>query len=490
MKLPALNRMVVERRSEPVGTAPTNFEAEGAKTQSPASWEHMTALETKPVGPDRTRALLEQIASGDRGRQLRAKVRQANPDMDDGRIDDAFQIAYERAARSCKGQSEGEVYVWLRTTMIRELGHVRGRIEREAPVDWSAESLSRFRRCDTSVADEVAEREAEGEVLDLAASVLDELTERQRAVAVLYAHGLQRKEIADHLDITPRVVKRSLEQLLSSGRQRMIRLAGGGCPEGEPLVARYAFGLGSQRDVQRAQAHLATCPRCGALYERLDLWREQVAAAIPLPVAAGAHSQVTERVANVGGEILAGAQPPVPVETVATPRGHVAGALANLREHATGLYARTFDPTPLAGARPGAVAAAIAGCIAVGSGATYCVDQSVGVGSIGRLTGIASAEPKSEKKQRKPRAQAAQAPVTTETTSVVVAPPAVTPVPTATATPTPTETTPQPPPAPEDQFQPTSAGTTASSPSATTASAPVATPKAAPVDGAPEFGGP
>jgi hypothetical protein len=108
--------------------------------------------------------------------------------------------------------------------MMREIGAARTVLQREQPVDWSTESLARFRRCDTSVADEVVDREADVELVELTAKVLDELTERQRAVAVLYSHGLQRKEIAAHLDVSPRVVKRSLEQLLSTGRRRLIRL--------------------------------------------------------------------------------------------------------------------------------------------------------------------------------------------------------------------------------------------------------------------------
>ena len=69
--------------------------------------------------------------------------------------------------KSCRGQSEGEVYQWLYTTMMRELGAIRKGLQREQPVDWSSESLGRFRRCDTSVADEVVEREAESELEEL-----------------------------------------------------------------------------------------------------------------------------------------------------------------------------------------------------------------------------------------------------------------------------------------------------------------------------------
>lgn len=459
----------------------------GAKNGVCPSWAHMEKTMKTPPDRETTLGILEQIVRGERGRQLRAKVASLNSDFDRSRVDDAFQTACERAGKRCKGQTEGEVYQFLYTTMMRELNAVRNVLQREELVDWSTESRARFRRCDTSVADEVVDREAEGELVELSVGVLDDLTERQRAVAVLYSHGLQRKQIAAQLDITPRIVKRSLEQLLTSGRRRLIRMAGGGCVEGEPLVARYAFGLGSNRDIQRAQIHLATCPRCGAMYERLGFWREQVAATIPLPAVAGAHSQVAEHVAHAGGDALTVAHAPMP-DAATAPRGHVASAIAHIREQAAGLYTRTVDPTPLAGARPGAVAAAIAGCLAVGSGATYCVDQNVDLGPIGRLAGISSPDHKGKEKRRAPRARAAQAPTTTETTPVV--PP--TPTPVATTTPTSSTTTTQaaPPPAPEDQFEPTSAQTDTSGSTATAASTPTSKPKPPADNGAPEFGGP
>src|SRR5206468_3920757 len=149
---------------------------------------HMATTVKTPPGRETTREILEQIARGERGRQLRAKVAALNGDLDRSRVDDAFQTACERANKSCRGQTEGEVYQWLYTTMMRELGATRNVLQREEPVDWSSESLARFRRCETSVADEVVDREAEDELVGLTVRVLDDLTERQRAVAVLYSH--------------------------------------------------------------------------------------------------------------------------------------------------------------------------------------------------------------------------------------------------------------------------------------------------------------
>jgi hypothetical protein len=282
-----------------------------------------------------------------------------------------------------------------------------------------------------------------------------------------------------------------MEQILAIGRDELVRLAGDGCEAGEGLVARFAFGLTGSREARLAQLHLATCPQCGAMYERLDLWREKVAAVLPLPAVAGAHGHVVERVVHAGTELLPGSGPPAAQSPVGL-RRHVGDLVANAREHAVVAYTRVVDPTPLAGVRPGAVAATVAGCLAVGGGATYCVKQNTD--PITALTGVPA--PKHEHhhkpKARLKRARVAQAPPTSVATPTATAsPPPVQPqqpTPQATATsialPTPTPT-----PAPEDEFEPASTNVTTSS-SPTTASSNTRQPAPAPAGGPGEFEGP
>jgi len=211
------------------------------------------------------------------------------------------------------------------------------------------------------------------------------------------------------------------------------------------------------------------------MYERLDLWREKVAAVLPVPVAAGAQEHVVERVVHASTEVLPGSGTPTGESPVGV-RRHAAELVAQVRDHATGAYYRIVDPTPLAGVRPGAVAAAVAGCLAVGGGATYCVEQ--GADPIAALTGLAAPVHQHEKsKPRPPRARVAQAP----------SPPVVTPtVPAPTPTPTPTPT--PLPAAPQDEYEPGSA--TASSSPAQAASSNSTKPAAAPASGPGEFDGP
>lgn len=461
------------------GDAVTFLTGRGANFPALASWGCMGAITGCEPGRHTTVALLGRIMRGERGLQLRAKLANANPSATPELVDEAFQIACIRAEHSCHGQTEGEVYVWLRTTAHREIGHLRKRAENEVPVDTFGAGFDPLDPEERTVVDELIDREDEAEIRSITTSILDRLSERQRAIIALHTHGRSRSQIADHLDISPRVVKRSIERVLTAGRDELVRLAGHGCDSGEALVARFAFGLASSREASKAQMHLATCARCGALYERLDIWREKVAVLLPVPAVAGAHSTVIERAVHTGTDVLA--EPAGPAgeghHGVRKTLGDVGG---HLRDHATSMYARTVDPTPLAGARPGAVAAAVAGCLAIGGGATYCVDQ--GMGPIARFAGIDTPD-HAEKDKPRPRNKARAAQIQTPAPAI---PPAVTtpPAPPPETTTPPAATTPAPlPPAPEDEYEPSSA-------TASAKPAPAPKPKAVPAGSAPEFGGP
>jgi hypothetical protein len=203
-----------------------------------------------------------------------------------------------------------------------------------------------------------------------------------------------------------------------------------------------------------------------------------------------AHAHIVERVVQSGADALSSGHP----AGAGTPSGlrrHVSDACGHVREHAVAWYCRSVDPTPLAGARPGAVAAAVAGCLAVGGGATYCAQQGADPFSALARLGDRPAHQREQPKQPRKRARTAQAtapPVATPT--VAVAPQAVPPPPPP--PPPVTTTVAPPPPAPEDEFEPTSAGT--SQPMQQTPTEQAATkprePAPAPADGPAEFGGP
>jgi RNA polymerase sigma factor (sigma-70 family) len=435
-------------------------------------------------GAETTRALLEEIAGGKRGAQLRATVAAWNRGATREQVEEAFQEACIRAARSCTGQTIGEVYVWLRTTTHHELGDMRDRVKQEILVDDVSNAA--FESTDAALAspaEVLIESEDRAEIDRLILAVLDRLADRERQIAVLHSHGLARKEIADHLGVTPRLVKRSVEEILATGRDQLVRLVGFGCANGHELVARYAFGLAAKREARRAQLHLTTCARCGAMYERLDVWRERVAVLLPVPPPVEARAHIVERVVHAGTDVLSSGQSP-PTGSPSGLRRHVTDAAAHLREQAAASYYRTVDPTPLAGARPGAVAAAVAGCLAVGGGATYCVQQ--GADPIASFAGLSSRAHDYKPRPHPKRARAAQAPAPPVVTSTVTSPP-----PTVTQQPTPTApaTTTQAAPAPQYEYEPTSAGGSGGT-SAQAASSNTTKPAPAPAGGAGEFGGP
>lgn len=234
--------------------------------------------------------------------------------------------------------------------------------------------------------EELIRRDDEEDLKRVTHALLERLSESQRKVAALHTHGRKRREIATQLGLSPRTVKRMLESIMALSRAELVRLAGQGCESGETLIARFAFGLARPREMREAQQHLATCPRCGALYERLDMWRQKVAAVLPLPVVQKAHPGFIERAMHGAAERLSafahrgGSRGSGLRERV----GEVSG---DVKQHATAAYYRTVDPTPLAGLRPGTAAATVAGCLAIG-GATYCVQQ--GVDPTGGLMGVSA----------------------------------------------------------------------------------------------------
>jgi len=157
---------------------------------------------------DLTSELLERIASGELGAKLRSQVASWHPGAGREEVEEAFQQACLLAARGCRGQTEGEVFTWLRTTTRRELGHMqrrlRSRSRRELLVDVTAPDFQVADVAAVAPDDALIEREAQAEVERVARAVLCRLSERQRQVVVLHSLGWRRSKIAEQLGMTPR----------------------------------------------------------------------------------------------------------------------------------------------------------------------------------------------------------------------------------------------------------------------------------------------
>jgi RNA polymerase sigma factor (sigma-70 family) len=435
--------------------------------------------------PVDTRALLAQIAAGELAAKLRAQVAAWHPSATREQVEDAFQQACLLAEEGCRGQAEGEVFTWLRTTTHRELGRMLRRARFEMPAGDAFGALEAIPDAADGPVEQLIEREDHEELTRVAHAVVDRLSERQRHIAALHARDRRRPEIAQHLGLTPRTVKRQLERIMAVGRAELVRLGGHGCDDGEPIVTRFAFGLASPREVRLAQLHLATCPKCSALYDRLEVWREKVAAVLPIPAVEHAEPGFVERTFHQTADGLASLRQHVTDGASAT-REHAAELTGQLKQHAAGIYYRAVDPTPLAGMRPGAAGAAIASCVALGGGATYCLEQ--GVDPFNGLKAIVAPEPHTRR---------ADAPTQTRAREEVAAPTETAPQPDPQQQPTQTEPqpvveeqrqAPPPPPPPEQEFEPlTSSGGNDSSQSTSPRRS---SPAPAPSDGAGEFDGP
>jgi RNA polymerase sigma factor (sigma-70 family) len=404
------------------------------------------------------RTQLERIARGEQGAKLRSQVAAWHPGTTRDELDEAFQEACARAEHSCRGESEGEVFTWLRTTTHREVIRMHDRARHEGLVAVPDRALDDPGES-ALPEDQLIEREDREEIEEVTRSVIARLSDHQRDIAALHSDGMGRPQIAARLGLSDRSVKRGLERIMAVGRDELVRLAGHGCEPGEDLVARYSFGLADPMEARRAQLHLAGCARCGQLHKRLDLWRENVAAILPVPPAAQQHGAI-EHWLNAAADAVMGV------------KRHVVDAVGQLKQQLSATFVRASDPTPLAGIRPGATAAAIAGCLAIGGGATYCAQQ--GLDPLAGLAGIGASE------QHAPRAHAPR-----RVAAAPVAAPAHATKRSPTVTSKPKNTA--PPPAPQDEFEPGTAG----SPSVATKSSKRSTkPAAASSAGGGEFGGP
>lgn len=186
--------------------------------------------------------------------------------------------------------------------------------------------------------------------------IVAELPERQQTIVKLrFYFDRTPAEIGAYLGITERAYRRDLERAMRHVSQRFELVRSGQfCETRRSLILAYVAGIAGPNRALDARRHLQTCPGCGHWAAELRAAGRQVAAAVPLPAVLlpGPGAALRERLL----ELATGA-----------------------KHHALGVVGKA-DPGSVqyaAAARPGAAVAAVAGCIALGGGATYCAVQGV-----------------------------------------------------------------------------------------------------------------
>ncbi len=196
--------------------------------------------------------------------------------------------------------------------------------------------------------------------------LIDELDGAERALLKLRLDlGLEPAEIRERLGLTDRQYRRVAERAGKALLEQFRAFDSGAWARSKrSLLCACVFGVASARQRAKAQELLEHDPCCRAMMSELRELGGRAAAVLPLPTAPlavdAAHAEGGGRIA----ELLAGV------------KEHAADLVAAGKQQAAGAYVRMADPTPLAGARPGAVGAVVAGCIAAGSGA-YCAVEGV-----------------------------------------------------------------------------------------------------------------
>jgi RNA polymerase sigma factor (sigma-70 family) len=193
--------------------------------------------------------------------------------------------------------------------------------------------------------------------------IVAELPERQQLVIRLrFFYDRTPAEIQSYLGVTERVYRRELERASHRLAERFGLLRDGTfCDSRRSLLLAYATGVAGPTRTMEARRHLDTCPGCAHWVRDFRARTYQAAAVVPVPAAVPAAHALN--LTLLGHHIHA----------------RLVHLAASARAHATRVLIRP-DPTPMAmlgGARPGAVAVIVSGCLAAGSGATYCVVQGL-----------------------------------------------------------------------------------------------------------------
>lgn len=193
--------------------------------------------------------------------------------------------------------------------------------------------------------------------------IVAELPERQQLIVKLrFFLGHSPAEVQRYLGVTERAYRRDLERAMSllAERYDLVR-SGTFCQSRRSLILGYVSGISGPTRASHARRHLATCPSCAHWAGELREAARAAGALVPLPLASVVADERWQRLRSLG-------------HGLGTLRDRFADLVGGARDHVTQLVVRA-DPdslSRLSGMRPGAVTALVAGCLSLGSTATYC----------------------------------------------------------------------------------------------------------------------
>ncbi len=208
---------------------------------------------------------------------------------------------------------------------------------------------------------------------DVAAATLDsarvreivrELPARRQAIVKLrFFYDRSPAEVQRYLGISERAYRKDLEHAVRfiASRYELVR-EGRFCESRRSLLLAYVAGIAGPGKAREAREHLATCPGCAAWAVAVREAARETAAVLPMPPVVE-KSGLTERAAQAFADL----------------RENVTHLFGNASHHVNGAAASVDSGgvMMLSGARPGAVMALVAGCVAMGGSATYCAVQGV-----------------------------------------------------------------------------------------------------------------
>jgi RNA polymerase sigma factor (sigma-70 family) len=403
---------------------------------------------------------------------------------------DAYQRALEIYLRRLDSLDPATEIAWLKVVVKHEaLAVRRGRADALPvdEVDFDGHAAEDQRPVDDLLAGRERVRRS--------AEALRRIKPDEAKALVLKAQGLSYAEIGESLSWTYTKVNRSITE----GRARFLKVyaeieAGEECERFAPTLAALVGGTASADALLELRPHIRNCATCRATVRELHATRlGRMGALWPVPALLAPLRWVRARF-EAGAEPTAVEQARPRVVDWALHR--TGDGVASVKQHAATAYSRVLDPTPLAGVRPGAAVATVAGCLAVGGGTTYCVSQ--GVDPVGGLARVVSPAPERKHadppgRKREPKRRVSVTPVSTPAPTPFATPTPTPeqsqPSPQATAVATPQATPePTPRPIPADEYEPVAPASVAST--APQPSAPSRTPAPAPAGGPGEFDGP